>query len=48
MRVDPLLVACPKCGARRGQPCVRLGGPYTLGVPLRRAHAERFTAARAP
>lgn len=47
MAVDPLTVKCPKdgCGALKGQRCVRLGG-YGTGHPLRRAHSERYAAAR--
>lgn len=46
VRVDPLKYRCPRCGAGVDERCTRLSGPYGLGAPLRKMHADRFTEAR--
>lgn len=42
-KVDPLSAACPKCACSAQAPCVSAG----KGVALKRAHNERYAAARA-
>lgn len=44
--MDPLTATCPRCHALMWAPCIRLSGPYGEGNPLRRAHPERYEAAR--
>ena len=46
--VDPLIAACPRCTAAVQQPCSSVGpDSYARGAPLKRAHPERYAAARA-
>lgn len=47
-RVSPMAVPCPRCAAPADAPCSSVGpDSYSRGAPLRRAHAERYKAARA-
>lgn len=43
----PAEMACPRCSAAQGETCSSVGpDAYARGAPLRRAHPERYAAAR--
>lgn len=40
-------IACPRCHSAAGESCFSVGpDSYARGAPLRRAHAERYAAAK--